>query len=247
MKGQSTRSHERPHWSIPESTCRICVAFNLNICGVGGGAEARGPQQSGYVVPARHNILREHGLYGVVPFICSGWAATVVMLPDGRRQIISFLLPGDIVSTTLLFDSQPYSRIEAITETHCRTFDRAELRALLYKEPDLLEKFSKTWIGEKRRAEELIVDLGRRTAEERIARLIFNLMDRLTKRGMVRGEPVEIDFPLRQHHIADATGLTPVHVSKVLTEFRRDGLINISNRSLTLLNPAGLKRIAQMR
>jgi CRP/FNR family transcriptional regulator, anaerobic regulatory protein len=64
---------------------------------------------------------------------------------------------------------------------------------------------------------------------------------------MVQSETMEMDFPLRQHHIADATGLTPVHVSKVLTEFRRSGLINISDRSLTVLDPVGFRRIAQMR
>ena len=56
-----------------------------------------------------------------------------------------------------------------------------------------------------------------------------------------------IDFPLRQHHVADATGLTAVHVSKVLSEFRRNGLIEISDRSLTILKPAEFQRIATMR
>ncbi len=56
-----------------------------------------------------------------------------------------------------------------------------------------------------------------------------------------------IDFPLRQHHIADATGLTAVHVSKVLSEFRRNGLVEINDRSLTVLDPASMHRIAAMR
>ena len=56
-----------------------------------------------------------------------------------------------------------------------------------------------------------------------------------------------IHFPLRQHHVADATGLTSVHVSKVLSDFRRCGLIEISDRSLTILDPAGFQRVATMR
>ena len=64
---------------------------------------------------------------------------------------------------------------------------------------------------------------------------------------MARGGPTEFEFPLRQHHIADATGLTPVHVSKVLSEFRRNGLINISERSITILDPIGFDRVANMR
>ena len=75
----------------------------------------------------------------------------------------------------------------------------------------------------------------------------LNLVDRLVRRNMVHGDPLELEFPLRQHHIADATGLTPVHVSKVLSEFRRNGLIKISERSLTILDPVGFRRIANKR
>ena len=77
--------------------------------------------------------------------------------------------------------------------------------------------------------------------------MILNLAERLSERGMVQSATMEIDFPLRQHHIADATGLTPVHVSKVLTEFRRSGLINISDRALTIVDPVAFRRVAQMR
>jgi CRP-like cAMP-binding protein len=110
-----------------------------------------------------------------------------------------------------------------------------------------MDKLSRAWSEEKARADQLIVDLGRRTADERIARLILGLVERLRRRDMVRGDPPELDFPLRQHHIADATGLTPVHVSKVLSEFRRNGLLRISERSLTVLDLEGFQRVANMR
>ena len=93
--------------------------------------------------------------------------------------------------------------------------------------------------------DQLALDLGRRTADERIARLILNLAPRLAKRGMANGPAM--DFPLRQRHIADATGLTPVHVSKVLGEFQRAGLIEISSRSLTIINETELRRAADWR
>ena len=64
---------------------------------------------------------------------------------------------------------------------------------------------------------------------------------------MIQSQPLEMDFPLRQHHVADAVGLTPVHVSKVLSEFRRSGVLKISDRSLTILDPVGFRRIALMR
>jgi CRP-like cAMP-binding protein len=57
---------------------------------------------------------------------------------------------------------------------------------------------------------------------------------------------MEMEFPLRHHHIADATGLSLVHVSKVLSEFRRSGIVKIGDRSLTILEPEALQRIALM-
>jgi CRP-like cAMP-binding protein len=167
-----------------------------------------------------------------------------VTLPDGRRQILSFLLPGDIVSTVLLFEPVSQCSVEAITEVHYRIFNRNELKDLLLKHPYLSDKLFRLWIDEKARANQLAVDLARSTADERIARLILNLFDRLARRGMARDQTM--DFPLRQHHIADATGLTVVHVNRVLSEFRRASLIETNERSLTILDPIGLRRAANM-
>lgn len=238
---------------VKHSACAACLGFELNICRAAAEVEtvsrARpiGIEQSGHTVPARRIICREQDQHDTVQVICSGWAAAIITLSDGSRQIVSFLLPGDMVSTTMLFSSRPFSLVEAITDVRYRTFNRAALKLLVYKQPDLLDKFAKAWVDEKAQANQLIVDLGRRTAEERIARLIMNLVDRLAKRNMVRGEPVEFEFPLRQHHIADATGLTRVHVSKVLTEFRRDGLIKINERSVTIFDFPGFRRVGHMR
>lgn len=234
--------------------CGKCPAFDLNLCQAASEAVWSSPnaiprkiQQAEHSAPARRTICREQDLHDTVPIICSGWAASIIMLSDGSRQILSFLLPGDIVSTTLLFEPRPHCLLEAITDVRYRTFKRTELREILISNPDLLDRLSRSWIEEKARADQLIVDLGRRTADERIARLILGLVERLTKRKMVHGDPLEFEFPLRQHHIADAAGLTSVHVSKVLSEFRRSGLIKISERSLTILDPAGFRRIANMR
>ncbi|MFN3656046.1 MAG: Crp/Fnr family transcriptional regulator [Pseudolabrys sp.] len=235
-------------------SCEACPAFELNLCQAAceaawacPGSKPLPVYQTEHTVPARRTICREHDLQDSVPIICSGWAASIMMLSDGSRQILSFLLPGDIVSTALLFEARPHCLVEAITDVRYRNFKRAELKQLLFAHPDLLDKLSKAWIEEKMRADQLIVDLGRRTADERIARLILSLADRLAKRTMAQGDPMEFDFPLRQHHIADATGLTPVHVSKVLSEFRRNGLIRISERSLSILDQTGFRRVANMR
>jgi CRP/FNR family transcriptional regulator, anaerobic regulatory protein len=236
----------------PEVTCAGCAGYEHNICQAAAALLELSDisfltPESVHTSAARRIICREQELHDVVPIICEGWAASVVMLSDGSRQILSFLLPGDIVSASLFFDVRPHYSVEAITDVRYRSLNRAAFRAALFKHPDLFERLLKAWTEESLRADQLIVDLGRRTADERIARLILDLAERLAQRGMARSGSMEIDFPLRQHHIADATGLTPVHVSKVLTEFRRGGLINISDRSLTILDPTGFQRIANMR
>jgi CRP/FNR family transcriptional regulator, anaerobic regulatory protein len=224
----------------------LCEAF-ADVAWSASPDASRPTEQSTSMVPARRIVCREQDLHDVVPIICEGWAASVVLLSDGSRQILSFLLPGDIVSTALFLDVQSPCLIEAITDVRYRAFDRRKLKENLFGHPELLERLSKIWIEEKARSDQLAVDLGRRTADERIARLILNLAERMTQRGLAQSETAEMDFPLRQHHIADATGLTPVHVSKVLTEFRKNGLIDISDRSLTILDPAGFRRVALMR
>lgn len=198
-----------------------------------------------HTIPARRTICHPKEWSEFVPFICQGWAVSSITLPDGRRQILSFLLAGDLVSTACLLEPMSGRTVEAITEVTYRKFKRSDLKSFLFKHPDLLEKLSRTWIEERTQADQLALDLGRRTADERIARLILNLAERLLKRGMMNGQTME--FPMRQRHIADATGLTPVHVSKVLGEFQRAGLIEISSRSLTIINETELRRAADWR
>ena len=197
------------------------------------------------MIPARRTICHPKEWSDFIPIICQGWATSSVTLLDGRRQILSFLLPGDLVSTACLLEPMSGRTVEAITDVTCRKFVRNDLKALLFQSPHLLEKFSKIWVEERTQADQLALDLGRRTADERIARLILNLADRLAKRNVVHDRTME--FPLRQRHIADATGLTPVHVSKVLGEFQRAGLVEINRRSLTLINETELRRVADWR
>jgi methyl-accepting chemotaxis protein len=159
--------------------------------------------------------------------------------------VVAFLLSGDLVSTASLLEPMSGGTVEAITEVTYRKFKRSDLKAYLFTHPDVLGKLAKIWIEERTQGDQLALDLGRRTADERIARLILNLAKKLVKCGMMNGQTME--FPLRQRHIADAAGLTPVHVSKVLGEFQRAGLIEISSRSLMIINETELRRAVDWR
>ena len=232
-------------------TCAACPMFSLNLCSaVNEAREASGQYRdllplssSTHAIRARRKISYPEETADFVMIICRGWAASSIAMPDGRRQILSFLMPGDLVSTAFLLEPIRGRSVEAITPVTYRRYRRSDFRAILFKYPPVLERLSETWNEERAQADQLAVDLGRCTATERVARLIFSLAEKADKRGMKRGATLE--FPLRQRHIADATGLTPVHVSRVMQTFRSDGLIDVGERSLTITNEVELRRVAE--
>lgn len=199
-------------------------------------------QNAGFAL-ARRVFCRQEEVREAVPVICSGWAAAYVNLPNGDRQILSFILPGELVSASLIFSGGQNVWVEAISDVQYRSFARADLIREIIRNPQSFAFISDVWMEEKRRADRLVVDLGRRTAEERIASLFLDLIGRLRARELVQADG-SVEFPLRQHHIADATGLTSVHVSKVLSDFRRRGIFTLSERVLMVADGAALKRSA---
>jgi CRP/FNR family transcriptional regulator len=231
-------------------TCIACAsnlftAVGDNIAAERGRHSASPITSSIHTIPARRTIYHPKEWSEYVLIICHGWAVSSISLHDGRRQILSILLSGDFVTTAGIFAPLAYRSVEAITDVVYRKFKRTEFRAVIRERPDLLEKLANAWAVERAQCDQLALDLGRRMADERIARLILNVAERLSKRSAMRGQTM--DFPLRQRHIADATGLTPVHVSKVLRQFQKAGLVEINGRSLTIVDKAELQRISDWR
>lgn len=163
-------------------------------------------------------------------------------LSNGRRQILSFMVPGELVTCRLLFERKLHLSIDAITRGSIRTFDLTQLRAAMTMSPPIFDTFLSAYNEERNRADQLIADLGRRTATGRIARLMLDIWSRMEKAGKVADGAIE--FPLRQTHIADATGLTTVYVSKVINAFRNGNLVEYSERSLKILDIDKLRQLA---
>jgi CRP-like cAMP-binding protein len=173
----------------------------------------------------------------------SGWAFRFKTLPDGRRQILNFLLPGDLLGLqAAMFDAAQHG-IEALTDVQLCVLPRRDIWALFGTMPSLA--FDVTWLGSR---EESIVDenlasVGRRTAAERVAALIIALYKRAKLLGLVIDDA--FDFPLTQQHLADALGLSLVHTNKTLAKLRRMGMFTSKNGTLTLANPRALESIGQ--
>ncbi len=123
QRPQVDRLPHTPGTMTCDVACAICPAFNLLCCGAKEG-DAGAEGQAGklhlaatvHTIPARRLILHPKEWSDFVPIICSGWAMSSVALPDGRRQIISFLLPGDLVSAGSLLAPMSGHTVEAITE-----------------------------------------------------------------------------------------------------------------------------------
>jgi CRP/FNR family transcriptional regulator len=165
-----------------------------------------------------------------------------VLLPDGDRQILSFLLPGDITSAAAVFLDHSMIAVEAVTDIQYCMIDKAELKSALNNNRRVFDEFLGTWARRKEELEKLAIDLAHKTAEQRIAGLILSLMERHRARNLIEG--TRFAFPLRQQHVADATGLTVVHANRVIGIMRKLGLIEIEDRALTVRDLPGLRRFA---
>jgi CRP-like cAMP-binding protein len=165
----------------------------------------------------------------------AGWAFRYKMLADGRRQILSFVLPGDLLGLqAAMFDAALYG-IEALTDVQLCVLPRKKIWALFGQMPGLA--FDVAWLGSRSESfvDENLTSVGRRTAAERVAALIVTLYKRAKVLAMVDGETFA--FPLTQQHIADALGLSLVHTNKTLSKLKRMGMFKQQNGTMTLTNP----------
>lgn len=195
------------------------------------------------MLPAGTEIIHPGQENAELYTLFSGWAFRFKSLPDGRRQILNFLLPGDLIGLqAALFDAALHG-VEALTPVELCLLPRRRIFGLFGRAPELA--FEVTWLGA--RNESLVDDnlttVGRRNAAERVAALIISLYKRADALGLVRHATFE--FPLSQQHIADALGLSLVHTNKTLARLRRLGMFARTNGVMTLANPRVLERIAQ--
>lgn len=176
--------------------------------------------------------------------LCGGWGFRFFQLPDGRKQILNFLLPGDLFSATSVFEKRFHFSVKALTGVQISGMRRTEVQARLDFNPNVLTSLAKTLIAESEATDRMLTALGQYSAEERVAYLLLHLTQRIAARSVIRDQ--RYPFPLRQQHIADAVGLTPVHVSRVLRLFRERGIVELSHGTLQIFNLPELEHIGSL-
>ena len=174
--------------------------------------------------------------------LAAGWVCSYKILPDGSRQVVDFQIPGDFLGLRSVLLHTSDHGVEPIVD-----IEAAEVMV-----SDLLEAFAQTprlatailWAASRDEAMvvEHLVGLGRREADARMAHFLLELGVRL---ALVRmGSKSGYVCPLTQYHLADALGLSAVHVNRVLRKLREDGLVTFRDGEVTFDNYNGLVKLA---
>ena len=188
-------------------------------------------QASPRIVQRHRDIITEGRSYGSIFIIMEGNAIRYRILHDGRRQIVNIVLPGDIVGALGYFTESSLYSTKALTEVVVAAVPFARLNALHETHPRLVTKIFWWFSCESTIYAEHLVDLGRRSALERVAHFLLELLTRLQSIGLADEQSFKI--PLTQELLADALGLSIPHVNRVLRRLREDQLVVVEDQRVT--------------
>jgi CRP/FNR family transcriptional regulator, anaerobic regulatory protein len=193
---------------------------------------------------AGKTILREGEPVRQIYTLYSGWAFCFKQMQDGRRQILSFLIPGDtIILESVCFPGLPAPfSVKSLTSVSMCVFELQDM-ILLTREPGRqFAELSRVMREQVASVSRQLVDLGQKSAVGRIAHFILQLEQRLRSRQMsVDGK---FDFPIRQEHIGDALGLTTVYVNRTLHRLRKLEIIEFDRNHMMVRDFEALSEIA---
>lgn len=190
-------------------------------------------------VPARRSLIREGDRPEHVHLMVEGWAARYKLLPDGGRQITAFLLPGDFCDLHVTLLGEMDHGIATLTRSRVAFIPRSTMEAVADR-PGLARALWWATLVDEAVLRAWIVNIGRREAFAAVGHLICELYVRMKTVGLVAGHG--FDLPLTQEEIADALGLTSVHVNRVLQRLRADELISLHRGLLTIRDYGRLER-----
>jgi CRP-like cAMP-binding protein len=193
-------------------------------------------------LPRGHSIIREGEAYSDVYLLVTGWVERFKLLPDGRKQIVNFALPGDLLCFDAgTFQYAHYSLETATDATLCRI--KVDGIDKIFAASSRLGR-AMAWVTAHEEAllVERIVSLGQRSALERTAHLFCEFWRRLQILGLAEGTSYEM--PLTQQHLGDILGLSHIYLNRVLRRLRELNLIVLNRGSVRILDAKGLERLA---
>lgn len=195
----------------------------------------------------RHSlIMREGEQLNKLLVVCSGWAMRKVTLADGRRQILDFVLPGDVIGLHVDSNQVATCDVEALTSIETAEIDLTEIARRTEANPAIGVGMNIFFLREMTMLSDQVLRLGRMTAYERVCHLLLEIFYRQSECGRV-GYNGSVDFPITQAIMADTLGLSVVHVNRQIMQLRREGLVTLNRRCLIVHDQAALQRISEYR
>lgn len=195
---------------------------------------------------ARGQEITEEGQTGHKAYVLQqGWAQTYKVMPDGARQIIGFPIPGDCVGLRSVLLWTADHSFSTVTDAVVSAVPAARMLALLCDSPRLGAAFLWAASRDEAMVVEHLVNIGRRNALERTAHFFMEMSERLTLVGLATA--TEFKCPLNQYVIADALGLSAIHVNRVLRELREMNLLTVKTGKVVIHDLAELGKVAGYR
>lgn len=189
---------------------------------------------------AKQDMIREGDAPGPVFVVLSGWACRYKILPNGTRQIMAFLLPGDCCDLHVGILAEMDHNLQALTACNVALIQGDRMESMLEQHPAIARAMYKAQLIDEGILRAWIVSMGRRNSVERVA----HLMCELYLRSIAINSSNEVDFPISQIVLADALGMTPVHVNRILKELRVAGAMTLKRGHLSIIDPVRLVQIA---
>jgi CRP/FNR family transcriptional regulator, anaerobic regulatory protein len=195
------------------------------------------------VVAPRADIIQADEVGGPVYTLFEGWAIRYHRMPNGGRQILDIILPGDTIGLASAVLGRVKHSVQAITSSTLCVLRGRDFSDLFSGHPALALNILQTRVEEEQRMDIRLALLGRSIAEQRIAYLMLETFDRLRQRGLVNGGST-CPFPLQRRDLADAVGLSRVHVARTLESLRERKLAAIQHGTLVIFDRANLTQLA---
>ncbi|MER2268682.1 Crp/Fnr family transcriptional regulator [Methylobacterium oxalidis] len=184
------------------------------------------------VLKPGQDIVRDGDKPSQCCLLLSGWACRYKQLENGRRQIFSFHIPGDIPDLQSLHIHTMNHSLATLTESTVAFIQHESLLDLIERFPRLAAILWRETLNDAAAFREWMIGIGRRTAFERMAHLFCELYLRLQAVGLARS--YRCPLPITQVELGDALGLSNVHISRVLKEMREQNLVTLRGGSLTI-------------
>jgi CRP-like cAMP-binding protein len=194
-------------------------------------------------IKADQDIVREGDRPSRSCLILSGFACTYKVTAGGKRQIVSFNLPGDIPDLQSLHLTVLDNSISTISPCRVGFIPHEVLRDICDRYPRIASAFWRETLIDASIFREWVMNVGQREAYNRMAHVLCELLTRLRAVGLAEGH--SCDLPITQGEFADALGVTNVHVNRVLQQMRADGLIELSGDRLNIPDWDRLKEVGE--